>query len=323
MSQDFELPLLPEDLIAPIDLPSVGEHSNLKQKEHPFTADDMLSILLKHEVKTGEICSALEISSNRWSTLTKVSQDGRDMKYEFIAPPLEMFMRLIDAYPEYAPWNKVTPEQLMELTKWKPQDLAFVCSTALNSVKRWSHHNSRNMTAQTSQLINLIYRLVKSGVNPDVIYNIASTVRTYRNEHDVAAFSSMTWNSRFEQIYRRVRKILRSAMNSLDLDGKGKMSDAESTKVMNLLAKKSISIDDLKKRSKLDRALQGNILTVMELCVDWLDLRNSYQKESVIALKAKDADQASLAKDKSITLKQKLTEISEVLSKETGTDLSF
>ncbi len=307
---DFEL----------LDLDELLEDGSAsKSKEYPLTATDMLDILDSQSVKTGEITSALSIPPSRWAKITTTAVDGRDMAYEFIPAELEIYIRLVDLFPEFAPWKRISPSKLMEVTGWTQKELAFVCTTTDVAVSRWQNNAERKMTAQTSVLINLMYRMVTSGkVSPDQIMSVARTMHAYRNGHDVSSLQPQSWTMKFEQVYRRVRKATKKALVALCIDGEKEKKDTEYAALIHELISEKLTVKELAKRSKATASVKDKQLKICEYAVNWFKIRNEYQVAYVKTIKELNGtvvtDNAKL-----VELREQLDRASDLLGQETDT----
>ena len=258
---------------------------NLGQ-DTPFTGRDMSDYLQENEVKTGEICAALAISANRWSTLTKISRDAKDMKDEYISPTLEIFFRLLKAYPEYVPWKKPTPQDVMAITGMSIEELASCTGSTEAAGKRWLEGNNVP-TAQVTQLLTLMYRMAQAGVSPRAFAKVRDKVEHARNSEKTTTLVGQTWNSGSEKVFKKVRKIFRKAVNDLELDGNKKLKDTESADIMyDLLTSGEKPLRTMlagfKSRSKVsDKDALTNYIIIIKACIRWTRLRNEHQKELV------------------------------------------
>lgn len=279
MSYEDNAMLDPDVLMTYVSDKAVKEDDSALFK-HPYTAYDVKQILKLLNVKSNEICGALKITSNQWATMTRVCKDGRDMDYEFTAPSIEMFIRLAQRFPQYAPWTRVPIVDVCKRSGWSLEELAFVCGVPLSSFERYQNDAKASMTAQTAWLMNFIYNLLKEGIEPQTIKKMAEDMYTYRNELAVTKMTTpSSWSSVEDQDYRKVRKTIRSSLNTLLIDGKEKVSESDLNKIISGLYRKTMSIKQVIARSSLkDDTAKLPMRFTLEKCFQWLFVRESRLK---------------------------------------------
>lgn len=256
--------------------PTVGDDDDALYT-HPYTAYDVKEALSMLNVKSNEICGALKITSNQWATMTRICKDGRDMDYEFVAPSLEIFIRLAQRFPQHAPWNRVSTTELCKKGGWTLEELAFICGVPLSSFERYQKNPKASMTAQTAWLMNFIYVLLKENIAPDTIKRIAEDMYTYRNDLPVTKMTTpSSWSSVEDQDYRKVRKTIRTNLNALLIDGKDAITETDLNKIISSIYRKQTTLDSILKRSKLDdENLSFSIRFTLDKCFQWLESRKA------------------------------------------------
>jgi len=308
--------------------------NNAKERDfgddEPMTAKDLLDYFTAMNLKTNEICSVLTVNNNRFGNMTRTCPHGRDMSYEYISPTLEIFVRLIKAYPEYAPWKKVTIQDVADATGFDIVTLAYVCGSSETAGERWDKDSSKT-TPLVNVLLKLIYNMAISGVDQVVFREVADKVMTTRNNFETTRLlNDNSWNCIQDQTLRKVRKIFRNGLNDLHLDGnKSKLQNTVTTAMMKELALKgedeiSAELDSLRKRSGLKGIELDQSIHTIRLCLLWLRTRDYYQKSFVTHSRQKketeDMPKARLdayikSKGDGLITDDKLNEIRDELSK--------
>lgn len=259
---------------------------------HPLTGKDVLDILDFMNVKSNEICAALEVNSNQWGYMTRVCKDGRDMSEEFVDPYFEMFMRLAHHFPQLAPWNRISIAELCRKGGWTLQELAFVCGVPQTSFERYAKIARASPPAQTAQLMNFISRLLDAGISPELIKSIAEKVYEYRNDLPLTRMTSPTsWLSYEEQDYRRVRKTIRQSLKTLLIDGEDSIREGELSKIISALYTKKMQIQDVMKRSAKEEGLEKNAMRfILEKSIQWMHCRYERQHYSTLLMRMSEDD---------------------------------
>ncbi|MFM2668598.1 hypothetical protein AAFX24_28045 [Vibrio mediterranei] len=261
----------------------------------PLTGKHLLHFMENKSVKAGQMSAALEISSNRWANLVKVGADGRDMQYEHLPAPLEIFIRLCDKFPEHAPWYNHTPQEIKQLASWQESDLALACGTQESNVERWLKlKHGIQIPSQMQALLNLQYRLLDNGVDPQHLLYVADKVRTLRAGDPITAFSSKEpWHPISEQVFRAVRKVMRQAINSLEIDKNPNKPTAFSDKVMKEITQDANNVEKFLLQARVDGEAFSENSETLRLCADWLRARNTFHKLGVQWLDIKDSPKAT------------------------------
>lgn len=276
------------DLLERSESSHVGHHLNVRKLssggglhdvKRSMTGSDVLNFVESTGIKSAEICSALEISSNRWSALVKRSADGRDMTYEHITPTYEIFLRLCDRYPAHAPWRKVGPNMVMTLTGWDKGQLALVCGTSESNVERWlAAEGEGGMKSAVSTLLTIIYRIIESGVPADEVLQMSKLVRDYRHQSPVTEFVLNKWHAKSEKSYRLVRKLLKGAVSALYAEQDKKPTESQLVKIMNQLVAEPDSVSDFLSDFKNVNVDMDKTESTIIACADWFTARNLYQR---------------------------------------------
>ncbi|EGR2118993.1 hypothetical protein [Vibrio cholerae] len=255
--------------------------------DEPFTAKDMMDYFNSIGLRTNEICSVLTINSNRLGYMTKVSATGQEMPFEYIPPTLEIFLRLVKAYPEYAPWKKITVQDVADATGFDVVTLANICGSSESSGERWEQE-SNNTNPLVSVLLKLIYTMAKSGVDQVVFREVSELVKTSRNNNEASRLvNDNSWNSIHSQTSRKVRKIMRNCLNDLELNGsKAKLQNPQSGAMIKEMIIRTPdndaqTINDYRSKSGLTGAALEKQISILSLCLEWHRVRNSYQKAIV------------------------------------------
>ncbi|BCL74082.1 hypothetical protein TUMSATVNIG1_60660 (plasmid) [Vibrio nigripulchritudo] len=261
--------------------------------DSPIYGQDMVTLFNTWGVPTTEICAALKINQNRWSSLSKMGADGRDMRFESISPTLEIFLRLLSAFPEYAPWKKATPQEVADVTGFSLPALAEISGSNEDAGKRWEQGNNET-NAQVSVLLNLIYKMAKNGVPQIAFREAAQITKDGRSGQDFSKkLGIKDWVSEDETVFRKVRKIMRSCINGLKIDGKDRLADNETTTMMKKLTDQSPEKDEealstLQGKATIPEHEAMETTHLLRYCLHWIRLRNKRQKIVVQYLSIND-----------------------------------
>jgi hypothetical protein len=256
-------------------------------KNTPFVSKDMMDYFSTNGIRSGEICSVLSVTNNRLSSMVKTANDGREMSCEYISPTLEIFLRLLIAYPQYSPWRKITVQDVADVTGFDVVALAEICGSSETAGERWSQDTNAT-NPSVAVLLKLIYNMASNGVDQVVFREVSQFVKNARNNHETSRLvNDNSWNSVHDQTFRKVRKVFRVALNDLMLDGAtGKLPNATTSDIIKQLILNDGSKDDaevakLKARASATGLKLENALTTIRLSLLWNRTRNAFQKSFV------------------------------------------
>ncbi|WP_026960335.1 hypothetical protein [Aliagarivorans taiwanensis] len=325
------------------DRPSrtVSPYANLELGiARPFTGADIVRELNTRGIAAQKFISFLGINMNRWSNLTKVSNDGRDMSVDFVPPTIEILFRLLLAFPKYAPWDQPTPLDIMTKASMDPRELAFTVGLSGAAGENWrpSPNNtarSKKVATAVEVLLSVMDKMLDDNHTSELFENVARHVYTLRERAESSndPVIRSVWVTPSEQAFRRVRKELRSTILQLHR-GKSSRSLTRSrcdTIMMNLVVdsdeKNQTLFNDWQKDSGLADVELKAAIEVTQQCVAWLKLRNKVQKalfdklqHEELAGKGLDIESAAYValKGAHSSLEAELTNATEALTQLTG-----
>lgn len=157
--------------------------------EKPMNAHDVLDFFTQHEMQTKDILKVLSLNQNRFTQITKVDADGVDMRFDLTIAQVEVFIRLMNAFPEAQNWKKITAEDVIDKFGFTPKELSEICCNSDSSGDRWNEQykagNTIKVTGNSIMLIEAIFRIANPK-SKSAILNIARKVKESRYNYDVA-----------------------------------------------------------------------------------------------------------------------------------------
>lgn len=153
----------------------------------PYFAGEVIEFFKEQGLKTKDTLKVLGVNQNRYSQITKVDGEGIDMRHNTIVPQVEIFLRLMNIFPEAQNWHPVLPEHVMEKHNITADELSNICCNSESSCERWKADHAAGkpikVTGYSTLLIEAMDR-INHPMAKEVIIEVANRVKQQRYAYD-------------------------------------------------------------------------------------------------------------------------------------------
>lgn len=263
--------------------------------ERALNADDMLNYFDSENLKTKQVLAAIGINQNRYSQITKVDVDGSDMRFENIAPPLEVYLRLLNVFPEVKPWDVATPEMVISQCGYTPEELSDICCNNEATGERWAAWYKTGkqkipVSGYSTLIVDTLYKIHRMDVPKEMIMAIISKIRklrveseAYFDEEEAAFEMAHSWQLPSEKKAKAIRKELKGLLSALAIPNffSDKSSQAQTQFITHLVIGTSdeneVIYAQLGEDSTLNKDESKALLDKIRMCIEWFKAKNERQ----------------------------------------------
>lgn len=249
--------------------------------EKPMNAHDVLDFFIQHEMQTKDILKVLSLNQNRFTQITKTDADGVDMRFDLTVPQVEVFIRLMNAFPEAQNWKKITAEDVMHKFGFTPKELSEICCNSDSSGDRWNEQHKAGekikVAGNNIMLIEAIFRIANPK-SKSAILNIARKVKAARYNYDV----SLEDNSRLSDLKpewllpstirtKKIRSQIKAIFKDLSLE-----CDLSANKINQFIVG-TTPLDEITFRQIMEDSPSPNaeqLVDKLRLCISWIEAKN-------------------------------------------------